>query len=117
LSDRNPTIANPGCTNLWESYHVCVGVPGAIKTTPTTTAAATPTPTKPSNGVTTPQPVRPNMTKNCKSFHSVERDDTTCQKIADYRGIRLSDFYKWNPDVGSTCTNLWKGYHYCWAVL
>jgi hypothetical protein len=116
----NPEIAKPGCNNLLLNHWVCVRVPGAtpipIPTLTTSTIKPTPTPTDPGNGVTTPLPVQPNMTKNCKSFH-LAGETTTCQGIADYRKIKLSDFYKWNPDVGSTCTLLFKGYNYCWALL
>jgi hypothetical protein len=104
----NPSIGEPGCTNLWQKYYVCVGVPGAVKVTPT--------PTQPSNGVKTPSPIQPNMTENCKIFH-LAGDGATCQGIADYRKISLVNFYKWNPDVRSHCASLWKGYHYCYAVL
>jgi hypothetical protein len=110
----NPSITNPACNNLWVKYYVCVGVPGAVQATPTDEPA--PTPTNPGNGVATPSLVQPNMTKNCKSFH-LAGDGTTCQRIAEYRNISLANFYKWNPDVGSQCSNLWKGYHYCYAVF
>jgi hypothetical protein len=93
-------------------------VPGAnpIPTLTTSTIKPTTTPTNPGNDVATPSPVQPNMTKNCKSFH-LAGETTTCLGIADYRQIKLTDFYKWNPDVGSTCTLLFKGYNYCYAVL
>jgi hypothetical protein len=110
----NPSITNPACGNLWVDNYVCVGVPGAVPATPTDEPA--PTPTNPGNGVETPLLVQPNMTKNCKEFH-LAKDGTTCQGIATYREISLPDFYKWNPDVGSKCTNLWKDYNYCYAVL
>ncbi|KAJ4302167.1 hypothetical protein N0V88_002303 [Collariella sp. IMI 366227] len=115
----NPKIANPACSNLMLKYYVCVGVPGAtnLPTAASSTVKPPATTTKAGNGVATPTPIQPNMTKNCKSFHLASQDTTTCQGIADYRKIKLADFYKWNPDVGSTCKNLWKGYYYCWAVL
>lgn len=107
----NPSITST-CNNLWLDYYVCVGVYGS---TPTTKPPATTT--KAGNGVSTPTPVQANMTKKCKSFHKASLDTTTCQSIATYRGISLANFYKWNPDVGSTCRSLLKGYYYCYAVL
>ncbi|KAK4186788.1 hypothetical protein QBC35DRAFT_475109 [Podospora australis] len=117
----NPSIDSKLCSNLLLKYYVCVGVPGASpasSTLATSTTKPSATSTTPSNGITTPTPVQPNMTKNCKSFHLASLDTTTCQGIADYRKISLADFFKWNPDVGGAdCKYLWKGYWYCYAVL
>ncbi|KAK4153834.1 hypothetical protein C8A00DRAFT_33378 [Chaetomidium leptoderma] len=109
----NPSVG-ADCSNLWLGYNMCVGVVGS---TPTTTLKTTSTTTTTKgNGVATPTPVQANMVKSCKKFHIVG-DGTTCQAIATYDKITLADFYKWNPDVGSNCENLWLGYYTCVAVL
>jgi hypothetical protein len=105
----NPEVGS-NCAGLWASYYVCVGVVGS------TTIAPVATTTKAGNGIATPTPVQPNMVKNCKKFHVVS-SGTTCQGIASYDKITLADFYKWNPDVGTTCSTLFIGYYTCVAVL
>jgi hypothetical protein len=106
----NPSVGK-GCAKLWLGYNVCVGVVGS-----TPTPKATSTKTTKGNGVATPTPVQAGMVKNCKKFHIV-RSGTTCQAIATYNKISLADLYKWNPDVGNICKNLWLGYYTCVAVL
>lgn len=106
----NPSITKT-CNNLWLNYYVCVGVYGS---TPTTKPPATTT--KTGNGISTPTPIQNNMTKKCKTFHKA-KGTSTCQAIATKYGISLKNFYKWNPDVGSTCKSLFKGYYYCIAIL
>ncbi|GAB1202090.1 hypothetical protein APSETT445_000701 [Aspergillus pseudonomiae] len=39
-----------------------------------------------------------------------------CALIAAKNGITLSDFYSWNPAVGSTCSSLQAGYWVCIGV-
>ncbi|SPJ75358.1 uncharacterized protein FTOL_05089 [Fusarium torulosum] len=97
----NPAVGSK-CTGLWANYNVCVGVIGG-------------TPTKPSNGVTTPSPIQPGMVSNCKKFHPVA-STTTCDSIKKYYKITMEQFVKWNPAVGSKCTGLWAKYHVCVGV-
>ncbi|KAF6514397.1 hypothetical protein HZS61_005531 [Fusarium oxysporum f. sp. conglutinans] len=77
----NPAIGSK-CTGLWANYNVCVGVIGG-------------TPTKPSNGVTTPSPIQSGMT---------------------YYKITMAQSFKWNPAIGSKCTGLWANYNVCVGV-
>ncbi|TQN66015.1 putative peptidoglycan-N-acetylglucosamine deacetylase, partial [Colletotrichum shisoi] len=56
------------------------------------------------------------MTKNCKTFHLVVGGDT-CYDIAAKAGITLTNFYAWNPAVGSSCASLWGQYYVCIAIL
>jgi hypothetical protein len=72
--------------------------------------------TTPSNGVTTPQPIQPGMVGNCNKFHDI-KSGTTCQAIADYNKFPIADFYKWNPQVNSGCTNLILGAYACTGVI
>ncbi|EWY97095.1 hypothetical protein FOYG_05577 [Fusarium oxysporum NRRL 32931] len=96
----NPAIGSK-CTALWVDYNVCVGVVGQK-----------PTPTQPSNGVTTPSPIQSGITKNCKKFHQV-KSTTTCASIQNYYKITMANLFKWNPAIGSTCKSLWMGYWVC----
>ncbi|KAJ3464376.1 hypothetical protein MRS44_009162 [Fusarium solani] len=76
------------------------------------------TPTKPStltNGIKTPSPIQSGMVNNCNKFHLV-KTTTTCLSIQDYYKLPLSDFYKWNPAIGSACTSLWANYYVCLGV-
>lgn len=56
------------------------------------------------------------MTKNCNKFHKV-KTTATCASIQDYYKITMSDFYKWNPAVGATCTSLWANANVCVGVI
>ncbi|EFZ03085.1 LysM domain protein [Metarhizium robertsii] len=105
----NPSV-NTQCTNLWLGYYYCVGVPGAVTTPPT------PTPTKPANGIETPQPTQPNMVSYCSRFKWVNSGDT-CANIAAQNDISLADFMKWNPDVGNNCQGLWANAYACVGVV
>ena len=40
----------------------------------------------------------------------------TCSSIASDFGITLTEFYAWNPAVGSSCANLWLSYYACIGV-
>ncbi|KAK1625448.1 hypothetical protein BDP81DRAFT_474374 [Colletotrichum phormii] len=105
----NPAVGNT-CASLWLDTYICVGVVGS---TPTTTLA---TSTRAGNGVATPTPIQEGMTNSCKTFHLVVAGDT-CYDIAAKAGIALSNFYAWNPAVGSSCAGLWGQYYVCIAVL
>lgn len=108
----NPAVGKD-CTALLTNYWVCVGVIGWKPTTTTTTATTT---TKPSNGISTPTPVQPNIVGNCNKFHLV-KSTTTCASIQSYYSITLADFIKWNPAVGSGCTGLWANYNVCVGII
>lgn len=103
----NPAVGST-CTSLLTGYYVCIGVVGY--TTPTTT------PTTPDNGISTPSPIQTGMTKDCNKFHLI-KSTTTCASIKDYYNLPLSDFYKWNPAVGTTCTSLLVDYYVCVSVI
>ncbi|KAF4494398.1 Autolysin [Fusarium agapanthi] len=68
----NPAVGT-NCQSLLIDYWVCVGVVGWTA----------PTPTTPSNGITTPTPIRTCMTKNCNNFHTI-KSITTYASIQDY---------------------------------
>ncbi|GAB1317701.1 hypothetical protein MFIFM68171_07911 [Madurella fahalii] len=55
--------------------------------------------------VQTPSPIQDGMTGGCNKFHKVVSGDN-CQTVAAQHNITLSDFYAWNPAVGTQCTML-----------
>ncbi|KAH6999051.1 hypothetical protein BKA56DRAFT_665569 [Ilyonectria sp. MPI-CAGE-AT-0026] len=62
-----------------------------------------------------PGPTQSGITKNCQKWYLAQKDDG-CQAIADKFKITLSDFYSWNPAVGTDCKNLWVDEAYCVSV-
>lgn len=109
ITTWNPEVG-ADCTGLWIGYYVCVS---KIGLSPTTTIATT---TKPTNGITTPTPIQPDMVGNCDAFHQV-KDGDSCAAIASGNGISLDQFYNWNPSVGKGCKTLWKGYYVCVSIV
>ncbi|RSM18710.1 hypothetical protein CDV31_002430 [Fusarium ambrosium] len=99
------------CSNLELGAYACAGVI-ASTSEPTTTAK----PTTTGNGVSTPTPIQSGMVSNCNKFHIVGKT-TTCQGIADYNKISISDFYKWNAGIKSDCSNLELGAYACAGVI
>jgi chitinase len=97
-----------------------------LTTTGNTTASLTQTPPSMSSNasqtssssppVVTPTPIQPGITTNCDSFHLVVSGDL-CGAIAAAADVALTDFYAWNPTVGSMCANLWLGYYVCIGIL
>jgi hypothetical protein len=65
--------------------------------------------------VATPTPTQAGMITTCRRFHLVQSGDK-CGTIASENNISLSDFYRWNPGVGSSCGSLWLDYYVCVGV-
>ncbi|RFN43653.1 hypothetical protein FIE12Z_12119 [Fusarium flagelliforme] len=74
-----------------------------------------PSPTKPANGISTPSPIQAGLHKNCNKFHKVA-STTTCISIQNYYNLPLTDFYSWNPSVGSSCQALIVDYWVCVSI-
>jgi hypothetical protein len=108
----NPAVGST-CESLDLSDYVCIDIIGV---TPITTTTTTATPTTPPNGISTPTPYQAGMATNCDSFHFVVAGDQ-CGNLASAAGITLTDFYAWNPAVGSTCATLDTGYYVCIGTL
>lgn len=70
--------------------------------------------TAPPVPVATPHPFQPNMIKGCYKFYKVVTNDG-CAAIAKANNVTLSDFYLWNPDVGTDCKGLQAGTYACIA--
>lgn len=87
--------------------------PTTLSTATTSTPATTTVPS--GGGVATPSPVQAGIPSNCNAFHFVVSGDG-CAAIASAAQISLTDLYKWNPGVGSTCSTLYLGYYVCIGV-
>jgi LysM repeat protein len=104
----NPAVGTT-CSTLDVGDYVCVDTIGYVP--PTTTTSAKPTTTT-GNGITTPTPYETGMVGNCNKFYYVVSGDT-CASIASKQGISVSNFEKWNPMVGSSCSGLWLNAYVC----
>jgi hypothetical protein len=107
----NPAVGST-CGTLDLNDYVCIDVSGVI---PSTTTGA-PSTTTPANGVSTPTPYQTGMVTNCNKFHLVTSGDQ-CGTIASNAGISLTNFYAWNPAVGSTCATLGLNEYVCIGTL
>jgi hypothetical protein len=107
----NPAVGT-NCEYLDLGDYVCVDVIGIVPSQTTTTTTST---IGPGNGITTPTPYQTGMVTNCDLFHLVVSGDE-CGDIATKYGISLTQFYSWNPAVGSTCSFLDLGDYVCVGV-
>ncbi|KAH7028794.1 uncharacterized protein B0I36DRAFT_363419 [Microdochium trichocladiopsis] len=107
----NPSIT-PDCGNFITGQSYCIE--SWVEAAPTVTT--NPTPTSSPSGVVTPSPQQPDMVKNCDKFYFVRPGDT-CNVIAGQHGITAAQLIKWNPSVGSDCTNLWAYAYTCVHVV
>jgi LysM repeat protein len=108
----NPAVGT-SCEYLGLGDYVCVDIIGY---TPSTTTATSTTTTTAGNGITTPTPIQTGMASNCDLFYLVVSGDT-CSTIASNEGVGLSDFYAWNPAVGTSCQYLGLGDYVCVGVI
>ncbi|KAI1127539.1 hypothetical protein F5Y10DRAFT_191562 [Nemania abortiva] len=105
----NPAVGST-CADLEASVYVCIGLQGSAPTQTITTL--TPASTTTGNGIATPTPVQAGMVSDCDDFYFVRSGDS-CSNIASVEGISLTDFYAWNPAVGSTCAGLEASVYVC----
>ncbi|KAI1158056.1 carbohydrate-binding module family 50 protein [Nemania serpens] len=105
--------AGSTCSGLWASTYACVSI---IGDGPSSSTTATPTPTNPGNGISTPQPTQPSMVDNCDAFYFIQADDS-CADIAASYGITLQQFLTWNPKAGATCSGLWANAYACVSII
>lgn len=64
----------------------------------------------------TAAPIQPGMADNCDAFYFVKSSDT-CDTIARANGVSITDLIKWNPAVGTGCTNMWADAYICISTL
>lgn len=108
----NPAIGS-SCAYLDLSDYVCVNVIGNIATSSVATSTTTKTST---SGISTPSPVQTGMVSTCDEFYMVVSGDS-CSAIASNYGIALTDFYSWNPAVGSSCVYLDVDDYVCVGIV
>ncbi|KAH8899923.1 hypothetical protein GQ53DRAFT_790479 [Thozetella sp. PMI_491] len=101
----NPAVGT-NCGSLWSGYYYCVGNSATSTAKPTTTTTAV---------ATGPSPTQTGIISSCKTYYLAD-GSIFCYDIAAKYGISLDNFYAWNPAVGNTCANLWKGYYYCVGI-
>ena len=90
------------------------GTPGSDTPTPTTgDPSPTTTSPAPTSDAPVPSPTQPGTIESCKKYHLHDEDDGGCDGIAKKYNISLSDFHKWNPEVGEDCSALWLNYYVC----
>ncbi|KAF3924364.1 hypothetical protein AA313_de0202029 [Arthrobotrys entomopaga] len=77
--------------------------------TTSSTATTTESPTGPT------APIEPGTVENCNKWHTVSTGDG-CWSIYTDAGLTADEFYAWNPEVGTDCSNLWLGYSVCIGV-
>jgi len=104
----NPSVGS-ACANIKQDTYYCVGIPG----TPTT-RSVTLTPT-----VLPTRPTQAGLVSGCTRFWLVSRTDT-CASIIQGSGLvtvaNATDFYTWNPTVGSNCAGLQPDYYVCVSI-
>lgn len=126
---QNPELFQISSTcALVSGFYYCVQVNFNSTVTSTTSSLSTFVTSKASNtlgvssstvigdGLSTPSPIQTGMTNICYSYHLVESGDT-CAAITSDAGIALTDFYSWNPAVGTDCANLDIGDYVCIKIL
>lgn len=118
----NPWLASSGCdTSLYEGLEdddmraLCVAVGGTSSPTTTTAIPITTSSTTTTSGASPTITPMPDIVENCTKYHVVVEGDG-CYDISVAYDISLSDFYSWNPDIGTDCYNLWLGYGVCVGV-
>ncbi|KAJ5094856.1 hypothetical protein N7456_010717 [Penicillium angulare] len=106
--DWNPAVGS-SCAHLDVGDYVCVDIIGSTATTSTTSTTSS------GNGIPTPTPFEPGMVDDCTTFYFVSSGDT-CASIASSKGVTVAQITKWNPDVGTGCTDLWLHEYVCVGV-
>ncbi|RHZ66291.1 hypothetical protein CDV55_107103 [Aspergillus turcosus] len=106
----NPAVGTT-CEYLDLGDYVCIGIPGVTPTTTTVSTTSTAT-----DGVSTPSPIQTGMVSTCDKFYLVQSGDT-CASVASAADISLTEFYAWNPAVGSSCSYLDVGDYVCVDIL
>lgn len=89
---------------------------GALPTTSSSSYTFKTTSTFTSSTASGPTPEQTGIIPTCDAYYKVVSGDS-CQKIVDnYGTFTLSDFYSWNPAIGSDCSSLYLGYYVCVGV-
>ncbi|GFN17061.1 LysM peptidoglycan-binding domain-containing protein [Aspergillus tubingensis] len=96
----NPATGSD-CSGLQVIVFVCVGTSGYA----TTITSGDPVPV-------TPTPTQTGMVSGCLRIYDVQSIDD-CYDLAREAGVQLSDFYSWNPALGTDCAGLEASTYVC----
>lgn len=91
------------------------GVPGFVAGSSTSKSLSKTLGPNDFSGITAPTPTQNSVVSNCNAWYKVSSGDG-CYTISLNHGVSLQDFYRWNPDVGIDCGNLWINYYQCVGV-
>ncbi|KAF2790877.1 carbohydrate-binding module family 50 protein [Melanomma pulvis-pyrius CBS 109.77] len=58
-------------------------------------------------------PHQPNIISTCTTYYRVAEGDYCLAIVTKYGNFTLNDFYTWNPDVGTDCSNLLLNNYVC----
>jgi chitinase len=116
LSATTTTVSTTANPTSWANTTSLTQPPQSVSSSASTTSSSSPSSTTSSPPMVTPTPTQPGITTECDLFHLVVSGDV-CGTIATTADISLTDFYAWNPTVGSSCANLWLGYYVCIGIL
>ncbi|KAF7183838.1 hypothetical protein CNMCM7691_004260 [Aspergillus felis] len=61
-------------------------------------------------------PEQTGIPTNCDAYYVVQANDTCAGIVSAFGNFTLTQFYSWNPAVGSSCFNLLIGYAVCIGV-
>ncbi|KAK6523037.1 hypothetical protein TWF281_002459 [Arthrobotrys megalospora] len=119
LIEWNPSLEDGICDDLIRpDTDYCVGIEQPREPpTETTPLPSKPTPPPTQNGISTPAPVQPGMTKSCSEFHFVEMGQGCLDIIPQYPSLTLELLYQWNPAIGKRCTMMWAETYICVGVI
>ncbi|KAJ5726593.1 uncharacterized protein N7483_007950 [Penicillium malachiteum] len=62
-------------------------------------------------------PEQTGIAANCDAYYVVKSNDTCAGIVAEFGNFTLSEFYSWNPAVGSSCTYLDVGDAVCIGTI
>ncbi|KAK4247525.1 hypothetical protein C7999DRAFT_14483 [Corynascus novoguineensis] len=124
----NPSLA-AGCSALKTDMSFCVEAadepPVSTTAKPTSSTSTTASTSRSSSsssssssfGIVTPTPIQPGMVDDCDAFYLVEQGDS-CDTIASKNGISVTEFLKWNTNIGGrVCNGLWADAYVCVSVI
>lgn len=98
----NPSVWST-CENIQDDTYYCVAIPG----TATTRSEALTTTEFPS------LPTQTGLATDCAEYWLVSSSDTCDSIISAVTDLNATDFYSWNPALGTDCGGLTSGYYVC----
>lgn len=101
-----------------ENYSTEPSNPTSTTSSPTTRpkSATTSPGTTTSSSASGPSPTQSGLTRDCQRFYFVESGDSCVGIVNKHGTFTLSQFYAWNPAVGTSCQGLQAGVYVCIGV-